>query len=69
MPERATSHDNQQCTPKKQRPINEILKGKTKVLSTDSQKNIKKTEDQNYQTIYLLKKIYAHEEKAKVNNI
>ena len=48
---------------------NEILKGKTKVLSTDSQKNIKKTEDQNYQTIYLLKKIYAHEEKAKINNI
>ena len=80
MPERETSHDNQQCTPKRSndryilkkenmQQQNEILKGKTKVLSTDSQKNIKKTEDQNYQTIYLLKKIYAHEEKAKVNNI
>ena len=32
-------------------------------------KKHKKTEDQNYQAIYLLKKIYAHEEKAKVNNI
>ena len=42
MPERATSHDNQECTPKKQRPINEILKGKTEVLSTDSQKKTTK---------------------------
>ena len=53
MPERATSHDNQQCTPKRgndryilkkenMQQQNEILKGKTKVLSADSQKNIKK---------------------------